>query len=80
MQSPRIIWKYLDQGSQDSLLKNALVARARETEKRGCRDSSPTHPTEPCDKAMQKLTDAIVLAVHQNIELPGSGALPEWAK
>ena len=79
MQSPRIIWKYLDAGSQDALLKNAVVARSREVEKRGCHDSSPTHPTPPCEKAMQKLTDAIVLAVHLDLE-PGTGALPEWVK
>jgi hypothetical protein len=78
MQSPRIIWKYLDEGSQTALLKNSVVARSRDAEKKSCRDSSPTHPTPACEKAMQKLTDAIVLAVHQNIELPGSGSLPEW--
>jgi hypothetical protein len=80
MQSPRIIWKYLDGAVQDGLLKNPVVARSREGEKRGCRDSSPTHPTPPCEKAMRQLTDAIVLAVHQNIELPASGSLPEWVK
>jgi hypothetical protein len=80
MKSPRVIWKYLDQGSQDALLKNEVVARSREAEKKSCRDSSPTHPTPVCDKAMQKLTDAIALAVHQNIALPGTGALPEWVK
>lgn len=80
MQSPRIIWKYLDEGSQDALLKNGVVARSHEAEKKSCRDSSATHPTPACEKAMQKLTDAIVLAVHQNIELPGTGSLPEWVK
>jgi hypothetical protein len=80
MQSPRIIWKYLDAGSQDVLLKNTVVARARETEKKGCRDSSATHPTPACEKAMRQLTDAIVLAVHQNIALPGTGSLPDWVK
>ncbi|HVY26681.1 MAG TPA: hypothetical protein VHB79_09010 [Polyangiaceae bacterium] len=80
MQSPRIIWKYLDAGSQEALLKNSVVAHSREDEKKSCRDSSPTHPTPVCEKAMQKLTDAIVLAVHQNVELPGTGSLPEWVK
>jgi len=80
MQSPRIIWKYLDQGSQEALLKNGVVARSREAEKKSCHDSSATHPTPVCEKAMQKLTDAIVLAVHQNIELPGTGSLPDWIK
>ncbi len=80
MQSPRIIWKYLDAGLQQALLKNAAVARWREAEKKGCHDSSPTHPTPPCEKAMRQLTDAIVLAVHQNVELPGTGSLPAWVK
>ena len=80
MQSPRIIWKYLDAGSQDALVKNSVVARSLDAEKKGCHDSSLTHPTPPCEKAMRQLTDAIVLAVHQNIELPGSGSLPDWVK
>ena len=80
MQSPRIIWKYLDAGSQEALLKNSVVTRSHEAEKKGCRDSSATHPTPVCDKAMRQLTDAIALAVHQNIELPGTGSLPDWVK
>jgi len=80
MQSPRINWKFLDAGSQDALLKNSVVARSLEGQKKGCHDSSLTHPTPPCEKAMQKLTSAIVLAVHQNIALPGTGSLPDWIK
>jgi hypothetical protein len=80
MQSPRIIWKYLGNELQDALLKSSLVARSREVERKACRDSSHAHPTPSCEKAMRKLTDAIVLAVHQNIELPASAATPEWVK
>lgn len=80
MQSPRIIWRYLDADLQEALLKNSVVARSREVERKSCRDSSPTHPTPSCDKAMRQLTDAIVLAVHQNVALPASGALPNWIK
>ena len=80
MQSPRIIWKYVDAALQEALLKNSVVARSREAEKKACRDSSPTHPTPACEKAMQKLTDAIVLAVHQNVELPDAGSRPSWVK
>jgi len=80
MQSPRIIWKYLNADLQEALLKNSVVARSREAERKGCRDSSLTHPTPSCEKAMRQLTDAIVLAVHQNVELPPSGALPNWVK
>lgn len=78
MQSPRVIWKYLDGQLQEALLKNQVVARAREAERKACRDSSHSHPTPSCEKAMQKLTDAIALAVHLNIELPSAGNLPEW--
>jgi hypothetical protein len=80
MQSPRVIWRYLDGSLQDALLKNSVVSRSRDAEKKGCRDSSVTHPTPACDKAMRQLTDAIVLAVHQNVALPSSDALPEWVK
>lgn len=80
MQSPRIIWKYLDAALQEALLENAVVARSREAEKKGCRNSSVTHPTPACEKAMRQLTDAIVLAVHQNVALPSSGSLPNWVK
>lgn len=79
MQSPLIIWKYLDTEAQEILLAKAVVARARQNEKKACRDSSLTHPTPNCWKAMRQLTDAVVLVVHQGLELPGSDALPQWA-
>jgi hypothetical protein len=78
MKSPLIIWKYLNADLQQALLTNAVVARSREAEKKGCRDSSPKHPTPTCEKAMRQLTDAIALAVHTNIDLPPTGTLPEW--
>jgi hypothetical protein len=80
MQSPRIIWKYLDGALQEALLKNAVVARSREAEKKSCRNSSVTHPTPACEKTMRQLTDAVVLAVHQNIALPSTHLLPAWVK
>jgi hypothetical protein len=80
MQSPRIIWKYLASDLQEALLKNAVVARSHEAEKKNCRDSSLTHPTPACEKAMGQLTDAIALAVRLNIELPSTGTVPEWVK
>jgi hypothetical protein len=80
MQSPLIIWKYLNSELQEGLLKNAVVARARGGEKKSCRDSSLTHPTDSCAKAMRQLTDAVALAVRQNIELPATGNVPEWVK
>ncbi|HYJ10178.1 MAG TPA: hypothetical protein VEX18_14245 [Polyangiaceae bacterium] len=80
MQSPLIVWKYLNSDLQEALLKSSVVAQARESERKRCRDSSLKHPTESCGKAMRQLTDAIALAVHQNVALPGTGTVPEWAK
>ena len=80
MQSPRIIFKYLNGELQEALLKNSIVVRAREAEKKACRDSSLSHPTGSCERAMRQLTDAIALAVKQNIELPATGTVPEWVK
>jgi hypothetical protein len=80
MQTPRVVWKYLASDLQQALLTNAVVARAREAEKKACRDSSQSHPTATCEKAMQKLTDAVALAVHQNVALPSTGNSPEWVK
>jgi len=78
MTSPRIVWKYLDDPIQDGLLKNAMVERAQATERKQCRDSSPSQPSAACDKAMRKLTDAIVIAVRLGIELPPSQSTPAW--
>jgi hypothetical protein len=80
MTSPRIVWKYLDDPIQDGLLKNVMVERAQATERKQCRDSSPSQPSPGCDKAMRKLTDAIVIAVRLGIELPPSASGPAWHK
>jgi len=80
MLSPRIIWKYLSAEVQAALLGASAVSRSRENERKSCRNSSVTHPTGACETAMQKLTEAIVFAVRQDIELPASSALPQWTK
>lgn len=80
MISPRIVWKYLDDPIQEELLKNAAVQRAQSVERKSCRDSSPSQPSAACDKAMKKLTDAIVIAVRLGIELPPLESAPAWSK
>lgn len=80
MTSPRIVWKYLDDPIQDGLLKNIAVERAQATERKQCRDSSPSQPSPACDKAMRKLTDAIVIAVRLGIDLPPAQSGPAWHK
>jgi len=80
MSSPLIVWKYLDDAIQEGLRKNPAVERARTSERRSCRDSSPTQASPECEKAMRKLGDAIVLAVRQGIELPLPASTPAWER
>jgi hypothetical protein len=62
------------------LRQNALVEHAVGIERRDCRASSPVHPTPACDKAMKRLTDAIVMVVHMGLELPPLKYAPEWQR
>jgi hypothetical protein len=80
MDSIFIVMKYLDEGVQEALAKDELVARAREVERKDCKGSSLTHPSDTCKKALRKLTDTIVLAVKKGIALPTPARLPEWKK
>lgn len=75
-----IVMKYLDGGIQEALLKDELVARARDGERKDCKGSSLTHPSDACKKALRKITDAIILAVKKGIALPTPARLPEWKK
>jgi hypothetical protein len=77
MTSPRIVWKYLDDSIQDGLRKSPAIDRAQASERKQCRDSSPTKPTPACDQAMKKLTDAIVIAVRLGLEVPPPAAQGE---
>jgi len=79
MLSPRIVWKYLDDPIQEGLKANVAVERAQVNERKQCRESTPSDPTPACDKAMKKLTDAIVIAVRLGLALP-RGSTPEWEK
>jgi hypothetical protein len=80
MDSVRIVWRYLDADIQASLLEDELVARAQEAERKSCRGSSVKQPSEPCDKAMKRLTDVIMLALkrEKGVVLAPPDARPEW--
>jgi hypothetical protein len=80
MISPRIVWRYLEDPIRESSRKNSAVAAAEVSERRDCRSSSPTKPSPECDKAMKRLTEAIVIAVRLGIELPDPQNVPEWRR
>jgi len=74
----RIVWKYLDEPTQEALLANHWVQSASDKERPACRGSTMKHPDAPCDKASRKLTDAIAVAVRSGIALPTPSKLPAW--
>jgi hypothetical protein len=74
----RIVWKYLDTPIQDALLTNPVVEHASEKERPLCHGSTMKHPDAPCDKASQKLTDAITVALRGGLALPTPAKLPAW--
>jgi hypothetical protein len=74
----RIVWKYLDEPTQEALLANHWVQSASDRERPLCRGSTMKHPDAPCDKASRKLTDAIAVAVRSGIALPTPSKLPAW--
>jgi hypothetical protein len=76
--SARVVWKYLDQSFRDALEADVQVKRASEAERKVCRGGSVTHPSEECEKAMLKLTDAIALAVKNGLTLPQPPNSPAW--
>lgn len=78
--SPRIVWKYLEDPVRESLEKNRAVTAAETIERRDCRSSSPTHPSPACDKAMERLTSAIIIAVRLGAELPTPANVPAWRR
>ena len=75
-----IVLKYLDSGMQEALLKDELVQRAHEVERKDCKSSNLVHPSDACKKALRKVTDVIILAVKKGIALPTPTRLPEWKK
>ena len=78
MTSPHIVWKYLDDAIQEALKRNPTIERAQVAERKSCRDSSPNKPTPPCDRAMRKLTDAIIVALRAGLDLPAPQSGPAW--
>ena len=79
MTTPRIVWKYLDDPIREGLLKGSVVERAQSNERKQCRDSSAKNPSPDCEKAMLRLTEAIIVAVRMGAVLPAPTA-PEWRK
>lgn len=78
IENATVTWRYLDEPTQQGLL-SAKYVHVRYTQQRdACRKSSATNLTPACEKATEKLNDAITVAVRGGLELPPPGALPVW--
>lgn len=78
MKSPYVVWKYLDAAMQEALLADEGVQQAHAAERKICRGESVTHPEEACAKAMNTLTQAILVALQRGVALPTPEKRPEW--
>jgi len=75
----RVVWKYLDETTQQALLTNKLVEHASDRERPACKGSTMKHPDAACDKASRKLTEVISVAVRDGMALPTPEKLPAWS-
>jgi hypothetical protein len=80
MTTPRIVWKYLEDPIRETLLKGPMVVRAQANERKHCRESSANNPSAECDKAMLRLTEAIIVAVRLGAASPAPTSAPAWRK
>jgi hypothetical protein len=74
-----IVWRYLDAEFRDALLTNPEVSVAHGRHKKSCRGSSVNGPEAKCGAATDKLGQAVLLALHNGIELPEPVKRPRWS-
>lgn len=74
-----ITWKYLDGATQEGLLQAKYVKIRYDQQRDACRKSSASNPSQACQRATEKLNDAITVAVRGGvIQLPEPEWLPTW--
>lgn len=75
-----IRWRHLEESYQEALLHSKYVAIAHEKHRSVCKGARDATLTPECQKATQRLTEAIGVAVHGGLTLPIPKHLPAWAK
>ncbi len=73
-----VVWRYLDRETQNGLLEAKYVKVRYDQQRTTCRSSSASNPSAACQKATDKLNDAITVAMRGGLELPVPGELPVW--
>lgn len=74
-----IPWRYLEDEFQEALLRSKYVAMAHEKHRSACKGTRSAAAEPACQKAVDKLTDAIGVAVRGGMNLPTPVKLPAWA-
>jgi hypothetical protein len=73
-----IIWKYLGNDLQQSLLTKRSIEDARRVQRKQCRSSSARNMTKPCEKATSALGAVITVELRQGLTLAEPSKLPQW--
>ena len=75
-----VVWKFLDDATQQALLGDRRVEQAQKAERRECRGMSVNQRNETCARATQALNDAIMIALRKGISLPPPSKVPRWVE
>lgn len=74
-----IRWRYLEDAFQEALLSSKHVKIAYQKHRSHCKGSRESAMDAPCQRATEKLTQAIGVAVRGGLALPTPTKLPTWA-
>jgi hypothetical protein len=74
-----ISWRFLEDPFQQALLSSKYVAMTYERYRATCKGSSATGTNSQCQRATEKLNEAISVAVRGGLALPTPAKLPTWA-
>lgn len=74
-----IVWRYLDSDVQDVLLAEEKVEQARTSQREECGGMYLGGGNAACQKATQKLAQAILAVVNDGVRLPPPEKLPAWS-
>lgn len=74
-----IEWRYLEDSFQQALLKSKYVASSYDRQRSACKSPGATPAGTQCQRATEKLNEAIGVAIRGGIALPTPAKLPSWA-
>lgn len=79
MTQAAIRWRHIEDPIQQALLSSKYVARAHENHRSACKGARSGAEDPKCQKATEKLSEAIGVAVRGGLAVPTPVNLPVWA-